>query len=467
MRLNGPAVLCWLAAATTQPTASAFTLEPRKRSNYYPRTTTTTLFSISTPSSLFSVPALWKPGPHWQFTGFRRRHRTTASSSYEGALMPDGGLSPCVIKVIGVGGAGGNAVDRMLDTAVGGVEFWSVNTDAQALGRSKAKGAKVLNIGASVTRGLGAGGNPEIGRMAAEESRKEISAMVRGTDLCFVTSGMGGGTGSGAAPVVAEVAKEEGCLTIGIVTKPFGFEGKRRMKQATEAITRLRESVDTVIVVSNDRLLEIIPDDTPMERAFAVADDILRQGVVGISDIIVKPGLINVDFADVRAIMSGAGTALMGIGIGAGKTAASDAAAAAISSPLLDSTIENAKGVVFNISGGINLSLNEVNQAAKLIYSTVEADANVIFGALVDETLEDNISITVLATGFKERSYEEQLAADQIVDNSLDDIDDDLDEGLSSRRTRQPSRPRSRRDDEDQGGTGGVPDFLRGLKKKR
>lgn len=228
----------------------------------------------------------------------------------------------------------------------------------------------------------------------------DIEAMVAGTDLCFVTSGMGGGTGSGACPVVAKIAKEQGCLTIGIVTKPFAFEGKRRMTQAIAAIERLRENVDTVIIVSNDRLLEIIPDDTPIERAFAVADDILRQGVVGISDIIVKPGLINVDFADVRSIMRGAGTALMGIGIGNGKTAAEDAAAAAISSPLLDSTIENAKGVVFNISGGPNLSLNEVNQAAKLIYSTVEADANVIFGALVDETLEDNISITVLATGF-------------------------------------------------------------------
>lgn len=237
--------------------------------------------------------------------------------------------------------------------------------------------------------------------------------MVAGTDLCFVTSGMGGGTGSGACPVVAQVAKEQGCLTVGIVTKPFAFEGKRRMKQAISAIERLRENVDTVIVVSNDRLLEIIPDDTPMERAFAVADDILRQGVVGISDIIVKPGLINVDFADVRSIMSGAGTALMGIGIGSGKTAAEDAAAAAISSPLLDSTIENAKGVVFNISGGPNLSLNEVNQAAKLIYSTVEADANVIFGALVDETLEDNISITVLATGFKTIESENAAKAKQ------------------------------------------------------
>ena len=258
-------------------------------------------------------------------------------------------------------------VDRMLDTRVEGVDFWAINTDAQALGRSKAKGARVLNIGSSATRGLGAGGNPEVGRMAAEESRAEISAVVEGTDLCFVTSGMGGGTGSGAAPVVAEVSKEAGALTIGIVTKPFRFEGRRRMRQAVEAIGRLRDHVDTVIVVSNDRLLDIIPEDTPMNRAFAVADDILRQGVVGISEIIVKPGLINVDFADVRSVMSDAGTALMGIGIGSGKTGAEDAATAAISSPLLDSSIDNAKGVVFNISGGEGLSLTDVNRAGKFV----------------------------------------------------------------------------------------------------
>lgn len=375
----------------------------------------------------------------------------------------------------------------MLDTAVGGVDFWAINTDAQALGRSKAKGAKVLNIGAGVTRGLGAGGNPEIGRLAAEESRKEIAQMVMGTDLCFVTSGMGGGTGSGAAPVVAEVAKEQGCLTVGIVTKPFGFEGKRRMRQALAAIDRLRQNVDTVIVVSNDRLLEIIPDDTPIERAFAVADDILRQGVVGISDIIIKPGLINVDFADVRAVMSDAGTALMGIGIGNGKTAAEDAAIAAISSPLLDSTIENAKAVVFNISGGPNLTLNEVNQAAKMIYNTVEADANVIFGALIDDTLEDNISITVLATGFTTTDTLKDMRAPATVDTTFNDV---VRTGLSKRkvpnnsainnvkkqkeeeepaflqipvpsRVRATSAPSSPSEDEK------LPDFLKNLKKKR
>merc|ERR1719183_1180580 len=246
------------------------------------------------------------------------RKSSTALMSSPTALMPDGGLSPCVIKVLGVGGGGSNAVDRMLDTRVGGVEFWAINTDAQALGRSKAKGASVLNIGASVTRGLGAGGEPEIGRLAAEESREEIAAMVSGTDLCFVTSGMGGGTGSGAAPVVSEVAKESGALTVAIVTKPFAFEGRRRMRQATLAIDRLREHVDTVIIVSNNKLLDIIPENTPLEATFRVADDILRQGVVGISEIIVRPGLINVDFADVRSVMQDAGTALMGIGTGVG-----------------------------------------------------------------------------------------------------------------------------------------------------
>jgi cell division protein FtsZ len=325
---------------------------------------------------------------------------TTALHQTISAVMPDGGLSPCVIKVIGVGGGGSNAVDRMMDTRVGGVEFWAVNTDAQALGRSKAKGASVLNIGGGVTRGLGAGGNPEVGRMAAEESRADIAAMVAGTDLCFVTSGMGGGTGSGAAPVVAEIAKESGALTVGIVTKPFLFEGKRRMRQAVEAIERLKGHVDTVIVVSNNKLLEIIPENTPIERSFAVADDILRQGVVGISEIIIKPGLVNVDFADVRSVMADAGTALMGIGTGTGKTRAEDAAAAAISSPLLDEPIDQATGIVFNISGGSDMTLMEINKAAELIYASVEEDANVIFGALIDEGMGDQMSITVLATGF-------------------------------------------------------------------
>lgn len=318
-------------------------------------------------------------------------------------LMPDGGLSPCVIKVLGVGGGGTNAVDRMLDSDISSVEFWAINTDAQALGRSKAKGANILTIGASVTRGLGAGGDPEVGRLAAEESREDIAAVVAGSDLCFVTSGMGGGTGSGAAPVVSEIAKESGALTVAIVTKPFAFEGRRRMRQATEAIDRLRKHVDTVIVVSNNKLLDIIPENTPLEASFRVADDILRQGVVGISEIIVRPGLINVDFADVRSVMQDAGTALMGIGAGVGKTSAEDAAIAAISSPLLDAPVEQATGVVFNIIGGADLSLQEVDRAARVIYDNVHEDANVIFGALVDDEINDGtVSITVLATGFNE-----------------------------------------------------------------
>lgn len=308
----------------------------------------------------------------------------------------------------------------MLETQVGGVEYWAINTDAQALGRSKALGASVLNIGSSVTRGLGAGGDPEVGRMAAEESREEIMAMIQGVDLCFVTSGMGGGTGSGAAPVVSEIAKESGALTVAIVTKPFAFEGRRRMRQAIDAIARLREHVDTVIVVSNNKLLEIIPDDTPVTAAFRVADDILRQGVVGISEIIVRPGLINVDFADVRSVMKDAGTALMGIGTGAGKTSAEDAAINAISSPLLDEPVQDATGVVFNILGPRNLSLQEVNRAARVIYENVHEDANVIFGALVDDEIQDEVSITVLATGFSQENG--QTSAQRQAQNDVPDF---------------------------------------------
>ena len=269
------------------------------------------------------------------------------------------GVNPCVIKVIGVGGGGGNAMMRMIDTGVPGVEFVAINTDLQALGRFEGT-AKTLNIGKEVTRGLGAGGIPENGRKAAEESRSEIMKLVAGSDLVFVTAGMGGGTGSGAAPIVAEVAKEAGALTVGVVTKPFKFEGRRRMQQAIQAIENLRNAVDTLIIVSNDRLLQTIPENTPLQSAFSVADDVLRQGVVGISDIIIRPGLINVDFADVRTIMGNAGIALMGIGRGAGKMRAEEAAAAAISSPLLDFPIESATGIVFNIVGGSDLTLQEV-----------------------------------------------------------------------------------------------------------
>mmetsp|Transcript_10413 Transcript_10413/g.18851 ORF Transcript_10413/g.18851 Transcript_10413/m.18851 type:complete len:459 (+) Transcript_10413:34-1410(+) len=313
-------------------------------------------------------------------------------------IMPEGSANPCVIKVLGVGGGGGNAVNRMVETNIQGVQFWGINTDAQALTKSMAK--NTLNIGRKVTRGLGAGGNPAVGKGAAQESRAEIEAVCNGSDLVFVTAGMGGGTGSGAAPIVAEIAKDCGCLTVGVVTKPFGFEGRKRMQQANKAIEELQAAVDTLIVVSNDKLLQIVPENTPVTDAFLVADDILRQGVVGISEIIIKPGLINVDFADVRTIMGNAGTALMGVGTGEGKSRAQDAAVAAISSPLLDFPIKRAKGIVFNVVGGYDLTLAEINAAAEVVYENADPDANIIFGALVDPKMENEVSITVLATGF-------------------------------------------------------------------
>jgi cell division protein FtsZ len=302
------------------------------------------------------------------------------------------------IKVIGVGGSGGNAVNRMIASEISGVEFWSINTDAQALTQSDA--LKRLQLGQKLTRGLGAGGNPAIGQKAAEESRDEIAAALEHTDLVFITAGMGGGTGTGAAPIVAEVAKEMGALTVGVVTRPFTFEGRRRTSQADEGIEALKSRVDTLIVIPNDKLLSVISEQTPVQEAFQTADDVLRQGVQGISDIITIPGLVNVDFADVRAIMADAGSALMGIGIGTGKARAREAAMAAISSPLLEASINGARGVVFNITGGSDLTLHEVNAAAETIYEVVDPNANIIFGAVIDERLQGEIRITVIATGF-------------------------------------------------------------------
>ncbi|MBD1838610.1 cell division protein FtsZ [Coleofasciculus sp. FACHB-64] len=302
------------------------------------------------------------------------------------------------IKVIGVGGGGGNAVNRMIASDVSGVEFWSINTDAQSLSHSSA--AKRLQMGQKLTRGLGAGGNPAIGQKAAEESRDEIAHALENTDLVFITAGMGGGTGTGAAPIVAEVAKEMGALTVGVVTRPFTFEGRRRTSQADEGIAALQGRVDTLIVIPNDKLLAVIPETMPVQDAFRVADDILRQGVQGISDIITIPGLVNVDFADVRAVMADAGSAMMGIGVGSGKSRAREAAVAAISSPLLESSIEGARGVVFNITGGSDLTLHEVNAAAETIYEVVDPNANIIFGAVIDDRMQGEVRITVIATGF-------------------------------------------------------------------
>ena len=302
------------------------------------------------------------------------------------------------IKVIGVGGGGCNAVNRMIESGVTGIEFWVINTDVQALDQSASP--QRLQIGQKLTRGLGAGGNPPIGQKAAEESREEIAKALENTDLVFITAGMGGGTGTGAAPIVAEIAKEMGCLTVGVVTRPFTFEGRRRTAQAEEGINSLQTRVDTLIIIPNNQLLTVIPQETPLQEAFRVADDILRQGVQGISDIITIPGLVNVDFADVRAVMADAGSALMGIGIGSGKSRAKEGAIAAISSPLLESSIEGAKGVVLNITGGHDLTLHEVNVAAETVYEVVDPNANIIFGAVIDERMQGEIRITVIATGF-------------------------------------------------------------------
>lgn len=302
------------------------------------------------------------------------------------------------IKVIGVGGGGCNAVNRMIASDVAGVDFWTINTDAQALGNTKTDNR--LQVGQKLTRGLGAGGNPSIGQKAAEESRDEIATALEGSDLVFITAGMGGGTGTGAAPIVAEVAKEVGALTVGVVTRPFTFEGRRRTTQAEEGIAALQSRVDTLIIIPNDKLLTVISEQTPVQEAFRVADDILRQGVQGISDIITVPGLVNVDFADVRAVMADAGSALMGIGVGSGKSRSREAAMTAISSPLLESSIDGARGVVFNITGGTDLTLHEVNAAAEIIYEAVDPNANIIFGAVLDDRLQGEVRITVIATGF-------------------------------------------------------------------
>ncbi|KMZ72385.1 hypothetical protein ZOSMA_165G00100 [Zostera marina] len=311
------------------------------------------------------------------------------------------------IKVIGIGGGGSNAVNRMIQSSMKGVDFWIVNTDIQAMRMSPVYPENRLQIGRELTRGLGAGGNPDIGMNAANESKASIEEALYGADMVFVTAGMGGGTGTGGAPVIAGVAKSMGILTIGIVTTPFSFEGRRRAVQAQEGIAALRDNVDTLIVIPNDKLLTAVSQSTPVTEAFNLADDILRQGVRGISDIITIPGLVNVDFADVRAIMANAGSSLMGIGTATGKTRARDAALNAIQSPLLDIGIERATGIVWNITGGSDLTLYEVNAAAEVIYDLVDPSANLIFGSVIDESLNGQVSITLIATGFKRQEEKE------------------------------------------------------------
>jgi cell division protein FtsZ len=306
-----------------------------------------------------------------------------------------------VLRVVGVGGAGVNAVNRMVEAEVEGIEFIAINTDLQSLQQSTAD--ITLHIGAQITRGLGAGSNPDLGRGAAMEEYDKIKALLKGSDMIFIAAGAGGGTGTGAAPVVARIAREIGALTVGIVTKPFGFEGTRRSTQADAGIESLGDEVDTLIVVPNNRLLTVLEKGTSMVEAFRVADDVLRQGVQGVSDLVTLPGLINLDFADVRTIMSDAGNALLGIGMGVGEHRALDAAQQAVSSPLLETSMEGAKSILLSITGGKDISLWEVNEAAKAVAAAAHPDANIIFGAMVDEKLEDQVWVTVVATGYAGR----------------------------------------------------------------
>lgn len=332
-----------------------------------------------------------------------------------------------VIKVIGVGGGGNNAVNRMIEHGVQGVEFIAVNTDAQALNLSQAE--VKLQIGGKLTRGLGAGANPEVGKKAAEESREQLEEALRGADMVFVTAGMGGGTGTGAAPVIAQIAKDLGALTVGVVTRPFTFEGRKRSTQAIGGITSMKESVDTLIVIPNDKLLEIVDKNTPMLEAFREADNVLRQGVQGISDLIAVPGLINLDFADVKTIMSNKGSALMGIGMSTGENRASEAAKKAISSPLLETSIDGAKGVLMNITGGSNLSLFEVQEAADIVASASDEDVNMIFGSVINDDLKDEIIVTVIATGF--------------TDDQISQTRSNRTSGYGGVRQREPQAPQS------------------------
>lgn len=323
-------------------------------------------------------------------------------------MLETGANYLAVIKVVGCGGGGTNAVNRMVEASVKGVEFIAMNTDYQALLMSDAD--YKVHIGQQLTKGLGAGADPDVGYQAAEENRDEIREALQGADLVFITAGEGGGTGTGAAPIIAEIAKEElGALTVGVVTRPFAFEGRKRAKQAEDGINRLREKVDTLIVIPNDRLLQVAEKKTSMLDAFRIADDVLRQGTQGITDLITVPGLINLDFADVRTVMKDAGSALMGIGLATGDNRAHDAAKAAISSPLLESSIQGAQGVLLSISGGSDLGLFEVNEAAEVVQSAAAPDANIIFGAVIDDSMMDQIRVTVIATGFEGSRRQETM----------------------------------------------------------
>ncbi|KAK4420812.1 Cell division protein FtsZ1, chloroplastic [Sesamum alatum] len=331
-----------------------------------------------------------------------RRHRNGVQCSF----IP---MDSAKIKVVGVGGGGNNAVNRMIGSGLQGVDFYAINTDAQALLQSAAENP--IQIGELLTRGLGTGGNPLLGEQAAEESKEAISNALKGSDMVFITAGMGGGTGSGAAPVVAQIAKESGYLTVGVVTYPFSFEGRKRSMQALEAIEKLQKNVDTLIVIPNDRLLDIADEQTALQDAFLLADDVLRQGVQGISDIITIPGLVNVDFADVKAVMKDSGTAMLGVGVSSSKNRAEEAAEQATLAPLIGSSIQSATGVVYNITGGKDITLQEVNRVSQVVTSLADPSANIIFGAVVDERYNGEIHVTIIATGFTQ-SFQKTLLTD-------------------------------------------------------
>ncbi len=350
-------------------------------------------FSADIPENLMAPPAEREPA-RTPVDVYARPERAAES------FAPPAPVGRPVIRVVGVGGAGVNAVNRMVEAEIAGVEFLAINTDLQSLQQCAAH--ETLHIGDSLTRGLGSGSNPDLGRQAAREEYDRIKAMLRGSDMIFIAAGAGGGTGTGAAPVVAQIARELGALTVGIVTRPFQFEGSRRREQAEAGIAALADEVDTLIVVPNNRLLSVLERNTSMVEAFRVADDVLRQGVQGISDLVTLPGLINLDFADVRTIMAGAGNALLGIGMGTGERRAIDAAEQAVSSPLLETSMEGAHSILLSITGGYDLSLWEVNEAAKAVAEAAHPDANIIFGAMVDEKLDDQVWVTVVATGYGE-----------------------------------------------------------------
>ena len=343
---------------------------------------------------------------------FGRRDIENIQSSDNMEQQPAPGINPAKIKVIGVGGGGGNAVNRMIKSGLTGVEFWLMNTDLQVLNFSTCKNK--IQLGAKLTNGLGAGGEPQVGEKAAEEAQQEITSAIEGADMVFVTAGMGGGTGTGAAPVVAKIAKDLGILTIGVVTKPFSFEGKRRQNQAQQGLEKLRESVDALIVIPNDKLLDVVDRRVSLQESFIVVDEVLLRGVQGISDIITIPGLINVDFADVKSVMAASGSALMGIGRGTGEGRAIEAAKIAINSQLLETSINGASGVIVNITGGPDMTLHEVTDATNIINDAVLDDARVIIGAVVDDNIQGEIQITVIATGFELKS---QMPIEEKVEN--------------------------------------------------